>query len=239
MNDKNSNGRVLYEGLSPINKKKYAVIVTGFNAQTSNKKTGNMYQTWILNQDIKPNEAFKNKEYGETVCGNCPHSGWNQNSCYVKWFHAPLNVWKAYKNNRYECFDGNYEIFKNKSIRFGSAGDPVLIPIDIVKNIIKVAKNHTGYTHMWRNTFALPYKGLFQASVDSFQEYLQASSLGFNCFLVKHESVNDPKGFIHCPASVESGQKTSCNICSLCDGNTGNVVINAHGNTKNNVLLTA
>ena len=77
---KNSNGRVLYEGLSPINNKKYAVIVTGFNAQTSNKKTGNMYQTWILNQDIKPNEAFKNKEYGETVCGNCPHSGWNQNS---------------------------------------------------------------------------------------------------------------------------------------------------------------
>ena len=44
---KNSNGRVLYEGLSPINNKKYAVIVTGLNAQTSNKKTGDIITTRI------------------------------------------------------------------------------------------------------------------------------------------------------------------------------------------------
>ena len=168
------------------------------NAKTSNKKTGDMIQTWILYDGIEPHKAFKIKEYGETVCGNCPHAGYNNNSCYVKWFHAPLNVYKAYKNNRYDYFDGNYEIFRDKSIRFGSCGDPTLIPIDIVKKIIEVSKNHTGYTHQWINKFALPYKGLFQASVDSFDEYLKANSLGFKCFYVKHESVKDPKNFIHC-----------------------------------------
>ncbi len=87
------------------------------------------------------------------------------------------------------------------------------------------------------NKFALPYVGLFQASVDSFDEYLKASSLGFKCFYVKHESVKDPDNFIHCMASIEKGNKSNCNTCNLCDGSKADVVINAHGNTKNNVLV--
>ena len=236
---KNSNGLILYRGYSPINNKPIVVIATGLNAKTSNKKTGDMIQTWILYDGLEPHKAFKIKEYGETVCGNCPHAGYNNNSCYVKWFHAPLNVYKAYKNNRYDYFNGDYEIFRDKSIRFGSCGDPSLIPLYIVKKMIDVCKNHTGYTHQWTNNFAIRFKGLFMASVDSFEEYLKASSLGFKCFYVKHESVKDPKNFIHCPASVERDQKTSCNLCNMCNGDKADIVINAHGNTKNRVLLKA
>ena len=235
--NKNNNGLILFKGKSLINNKPIVVIATGLKAVTSNKKTGDMIQTWILYDGIEPHKAFKLREYGSSVCGNCPHAGYNNNSCYVKWFHAPLNVYKAYKNNRYDYFDGNYEIFRNKSIRFGSCGDPTLIPIDIVKNIIEVSKNHTGYTHQWKNQFAIRFKGLLQASVDSFDEYLKASSLGFKCFYVKHESVEDPDNFIHCMASIEKGNKTNCNTCNLCDGSKADVVINAHGNTKNNVLV--
>ena len=236
---KNKNGLILFKGKSFINNKKIVVIVTGLNAKTMNAKTGNMLQTWILYDDMEPHKAFKIKEYGETVCGNCPHAGYNNNSCYVKWFHAPLNVYKAYKNNRYECFNGNYEIFRDKSIRFGSCGDPSLIPLYMVKKMIDVCKNHTGYTHQWSNEFAIRFKGLFMASVDSFEEYLKASSIGFKCFYVKHESVEDPKKFIHCPASIERDQKTSCNLCNMCNGDKADIVINAHGNTKNRVLLNA
>jgi len=234
---KNKNGLILFKGKSLINNKKIVVIVTGLNAKTMNAKTGNMLQTWILYDDMEPHKAFKVREYGETVCGNCPHAGYNNNSCYVKWFHAPLNVYKAYKNNRYDYFNGDYEIFRNKSIRFGSCGDPSLIPLYMVKKMIDVCKNHTGYTHQWSNNFAIRFKGLFMASVDSFEEYLKASSLGFKCFYVKHESVEDPKNFIHCPASIERDQKTSCNLCNMCNGNKADIVINAHGNTKNRVLL--
>ena len=102
---------------------------------------------------------------------------------------------------------------------------------------MKLSKNHTGYTHQWRNNFAIRFKGLFQASVDSFDEYLKASSLGFKCFYVKHESLEDPQNFIHCQASVEMNNKTNCNTCNLCNGSKADIVINAHGNTKNRVLL--
>ena len=91
----------------------------------------------------------------------------------------------------------------------------------MVKKIIDVCKNHTGYTHQWRNNFAIRFKGLLQASVDSFEEYLKASSLGFKCFYVKHESLEDPKNFVHCMASVEKGNKTNCNTCWFgCRGET-------------------
>ena len=236
---KNKNGLILFKGKSLINNKKIVVIVTGLNAKTLNEKTGDMIQTWILYDGLEPHKAFKIREYGSSVCGDCPHAGYNNNSCYVKWFHAPLNVYRAYKNNRYDYFNGDYEIFRNKSIRFGSCGDPSLIPLYMVKKMIDVCKNHTGYTHQWKNEFAIRFKGLFMASVDSFDEYLKANSLGFKCFYVKHESIEDPKNFIHCPASIERDQKTSCNLCNMCNGDKADIVINAHGNTKNRVLLNA
>ena len=196
-----------------------------------------MLQTWILLKDHAPNTSHKNG-LNKSVCGNCPHAGYNNNSCYVKWFQAPLQVWKSYKNNRYDYFKkSDLELIKNRSLRLGSAGDPTVIDLSIWKPLLDVCKNHTGYTHQWSNYFASRFKGLFMASVDSFEEYLKASSLGFKCFYVKHESVKEPDNFIHCMASIEKGKKTNCNICNLCNGNKSDIVINAHGNTKNRVLL--
>jgi len=56
---KNKNGLILFKGKSLINNKKIVVIVTGLNNQTSNKKTGNMLQTWILYDGIEPHKAFQ------------------------------------------------------------------------------------------------------------------------------------------------------------------------------------
>ena len=99
----NSNGRILFEGKSNIDNKDIVVIITGLDNKTSNKKTGDMLQTWILLRDHAPNTSHKNG-LNKSVCGSCPHMGNRQNSCYVKWFQAPLQVWKSYKNNRYDYF---------------------------------------------------------------------------------------------------------------------------------------
>ena len=93
----NQNGRILFEGVSPLTGQKIVCILTGLKTSTSNEKTGDMVQSWILLQDHKPNESHKNG-LNRGVCGDCPHAGYNNGSCYVKWFHAPLNVYKAYKN---------------------------------------------------------------------------------------------------------------------------------------------
>ena len=72
------------------------ILIKSFS---KDKKTGDMIQSWILLRDHAPNTSHKNG-LNKSVCGNCPHAGYNNNSCYVKWFQAPLQVWKSYKNNR-------------------------------------------------------------------------------------------------------------------------------------------
>ena len=86
--------------------------------------------------------------------------------------------------------------------------------------------------------FAQQYKGIVQASCDSFQDYLLASGLGFKCFTsnIRIQEI-DKKLFINCPASIEMGQKTRCSICSLCSGSKRDVVINAHGSTAKYVAV--
>ena len=62
-------------------------------------------------------------------------------------------------------------------------------------------------------------------------------------FLVKHKDTKAPKGFINCPASIEAGKKTSCELCSMCSGSGSkrgkNIYINAHGNTAKYVPVIA
>ena len=55
----NSNGRILFEGKSNIDNKDIVVIITGLDNKTSNKKTGDMLQTWILLQDHAHTLAIK------------------------------------------------------------------------------------------------------------------------------------------------------------------------------------
>ena len=91
------------------------------------------------------------------------------------------------------------------------------------------------YSHDYSYDFAIDFKYVLHSSCDSCDDYLSASDLGFNCFLVKHKDTNTPKGFINCPASIEAGKKASCDMCCMCSGSGSkkgkNIVINAHGNT--------
>ena len=101
----NPNGRILWEGLSPIDQKPIVCIVTGLGkGKSQNPKTGHMGQTWIIRQDIPPHEGHKNGE-NRSVCGSCPHAGYNNGSCYVRWFQAPLSVYKCYKRGGYKHFE--------------------------------------------------------------------------------------------------------------------------------------
>ena len=128
----NPNGRIIWEGQSPIDNKPIVLIATGLgSSKSSNPKTGHMIQTWILRQDIKPNEGHKNGD-NRSVCGNCPHAGYNNGSCYVRWFQAPLAVWKCYKRGGYKHLDNkDLDLFNNVALRLGSAGDPAMIPIEV------------------------------------------------------------------------------------------------------------
>ena len=76
---------ILWKGYSLLDNQPIVVIAT---TGSKNSKTGDMVQTWILRDDIAPNQAVKTGE-DYSVCGDCKHRG---QSCYVKTFQAPRHA---------------------------------------------------------------------------------------------------------------------------------------------------
>ena len=201
------NGLVIYRGLSALdNETPIVVIATGFNTTTSNPKTGNMIQTWILLENEYPSQAVNNgNDYA--ICGNCPHRKYEgKRSCYVN-IMGPGSVYKAYKAGNYPDYIANKhsDLFRDRALRFGSYGDPVNIPLDIVRHLAKLASNHTGYTHQWHMGIFDAYQPYFQASVDSILDFVDAEQRGWSTFRVR--SLTDTTkidGEVNC----QGGKKT-------------------------------
>lgn len=101
-------------------------------------------------------------------------------------------------------------------VRFGSYGEPTLMPIDLVKSITAVAKSWTGYTHQWMTR--LEYSEYFMASTHTPGQTLLAKQLGWISFHVSKQPVD---GLINCPASAEMGFRSNCSKCGLCSGTKG------------------
>ena len=226
---KPANGYILWEGVSPIDGAPIVCIATGFKNKSANAKTGDEIQTWILRADVEPHVAVK-LGLDAAICGDCPHRPANNGTCYVKTFQAPLSVFRKYKTGGYRRLP-SLDLFNGRAVRLGSYGDPAMVPAEVWREIVAFAADHTGYTHQWRSGLANGLKGIVQASCDSLADFLDATAAGWKTFLVKPANAPDPVGTVHCAASVERGQKTNCATCTLCDGASANVVINAHGAT--------
>jgi len=210
-------GIILYKGKSQFDNKPIMVVATGFGKST-NKKTGNVIQTWILRRDIPPIIAIK-LGHDYSICGDCKarHFG----SCYVNIAHGPHNVYYAFHNDSYVDFkEEHLELFKNRTIRIGSYGDPASVPVSVWKDICSVTDGHMGYTHQWNTRFVDPeLKNYCMASCDNEKEYIKAKALGWRTFRIRLSNNDALQGseFV-CPASQEAGVKTSCEKCKACMG---------------------
>lgn len=105
---------------------------------------------------------------------------------------------------------------QNLYVRFGTYGEPSLMPIELVERITNVCKSWTGYTHQWKKkTEYAPY---FMASTHSEDEERIASLIGYRSFVASPSPISQ---FISCPASSEMGFKSNCSKCGLCSGTKG------------------
>tara|TARA_Y100000310_G_scaffold345352_1_gene464033 strand:+ start:3644 stop:4342 length:699 start_codon:yes stop_codon:yes gene_type:complete len=225
-----ANGVILWEGPSQFDGEQIVAIATGLKSATSNDKTGDMIQTWIMRVDTAPHVAIKDKS-DVSVCGDCTHRG---STCYVKTFHGPLNVWKAYHKGAYPraTLAEIEEVARGREARVGSYGDPAAVPIHIWRAYIKNASGHTGYTHAWR--YCDPdYTEFCMASIDTPWDRPIAKMLGYRIFRVRADDNERAKNEIVCPASAEAGRKTNCAACGACGGTLAkakaDVTISAHG----------
>lgn len=217
-------GFVLFEGASLFDKKPIVGIVT-YN--TSNKKTGNMAQLWILRSDIKPNHAVKTGD-DQSVCGGCVHRHNTGGACYVLPYHAPLAVYNKYKAGGYGDKDAGLAQLRslNKGVRLGAYGDPSMLEIGVLDELVSASSFHTGYTHQWQNKrlrHALKY---CNASVDSTAEYNKALKAGITgTFRVVASETELLPNEIECLADSKG---ITCAECRKCDGSS-NIAIMIHG----------
>jgi hypothetical protein len=220
-------GFIIDRGLSPIDGQPYVAILT---LKSTNRKTGDMAQVFILREDINPVAAINTGE-DYSICGNCPHrkDALGQRSCYVNVGQGPNSVWKAYKRGAYKKL--NYlslsQELKGRKIRWGAYGDPSVIDPGIVIALNAFATGHTGYTHQWREEFAQEFKGIFQASCDGFNDYLEATAHGWKTFVVVSKNAT-PIYAKQCPATVDNSE-AQCITCKLCDGAKRDIFVHAHG----------
>lgn len=232
-------GFILEHFNSPFNGDDCVAILT-LNSQ--NRKIGiGVPQVWILNAEISPIDAV-NSGRDESICGDCIHrkQADGSRSCYVNIGQAPLSIWRAYKANKYKLLWQYSELehaVQGRTIRWGAYGDPAILSHDLVDYLNRCAANHTGYTHQWRHDFAQPFKGVFQASVDTAQEFIEASRMGWKTFNVlaksrDQESLSQTPG-IQCPNAINPN--ITCSACHLCNGSSQHIWITAHGNGAKHV----
>ena len=107
-------GFIMYQGQSMLDGAPIVVIAT---MSTSNVKTGQMVQTWILRADINPVEASQTGD-DSSICGNCVHRHYNKGACYVNIGQAPNAVYKGYQRGIYPVFsfDDHAHYFAHRKI---------------------------------------------------------------------------------------------------------------------------
>lgn len=221
-------GIILYQGQSILDGAPIVVIAT---LETSNKKTGNMIQTWIIRADIDPVEASKQGK-DSSICGNCPHRWHHGGACYVNLGQAPLGIYRAFKKGIYPAFDPALHAgyLENRKIRFGAYGDPAAAPFEIWEMLAYMCQGFTGYTHQARHkNFDPRILEFCQLSLDTRRQAEKAKSGYFR--IVTHKAESLP-GEMECLADSKG---LECKDCLLCNGKN-KIFIQVHGTRKNNFL---
>lgn len=228
-------GIIFYRGPSALDGKPIVAIAT--LGKSSNRKTGDMIQTWILRADLDPASAVNTGE-DESICGSCPHRGAFPKSkaeprtCYVNVGQAPLGIWRAWKRGSYSRGSMLEVATRGRPVRLGAYGDPVAVPWSSWAGI-HLAPKWTGYTHQWRLPHAAAFRSVLMASCDSVADAADAARQGWRTFLVRGVDSEPLAGMLEC-VNVTHGK--ACADCGLCNGNQSwqapNIQIQAHGTAK-------
>ena len=218
-------GAVVWQGVSMIDGGPIVMIVTGLAGKSQNRKTGDMVQTWILRSDLDPIAAMK-LDLDRSICGDCPLRGYQNveagkrenRACYVNVGQAPNAVYKKFARGGYPVMDALEvaELIDGRGIRLGSYGDPSLVPLQILRDLVSTSKVRTGYTHQWRNVEA-GYRELLMASADTVDDRRDARLAGWRSFAVLPAKAARPERAVECAATREVNPLT-CFECGMCSG---------------------
>lgn len=208
------------------------------NAKISNDAKLNILETYSFSKEqfelANSGQKFTMQSFflqDKAVCFDCPFSG-NQNGqtgkCYTHKFNQYMGFLSMLRSIGRTTDFNSIEYFPEETpqelldmsttyIRFGSYGEPSIIPYNIISEMVAVCKasgnNWTGYTHQMKKNPILNKYFMNSAHDLNSIEY-------FKSFVVTADVVKN-KDVVNCPASAEGGNKASCNTCGLCSGTEG------------------
>ena len=205
------------------NSKIFAAL-TGLKRPSANTKTGPMLQISILDKEDTPTQIIKKKK-DHSVCGNCKLRG---SICYLN----PLSlngIWKSAVEQIVSALPKALE-----AGRFGTYGNPSLIPLALVKKIADKARSWTGYTHEWE-TCDPQYSKYFMASIDpitaqskgrtSIEDKAEANRMGYRTYRTIGSVKELLADEIHCPHEEKEVQCIDCGLCSGSSSKAKNIAI--------------
>ena len=132
-------------------------------------------------EKMVPKEFF---DLADAVCFDCPFRGYlkcytHKGEQYAGFCSMFKSLVKEFKEKEIPSLEDVWskvmKMSNDRYIRFGTYGEPSLIPIDMVSNMIGLSKSHTGYTHQWARK--PEYHKYFMASTHSDGQSDMASKL--------------------------------------------------------------
>lgn len=219
---------LLYRGPSRLDMRTPIVVLA--TDKSSNRKTGDMLQTWILLRDADPVTAVKTNQ-DHAICGQCPHLGdaFKNRSCYVNVAQGPNAVYRSQKSS---ALADPREVGRGRLVRLGAYGDPAAVPYEVWQELLSNADGWTGYTHQWR-TCDQRLKQFCMASVEDEGLRATAKALGWRTYRTAPVDAAPATSEVLCPASEEADHKVVCADCLYCNGAhkgyRGDVMIPVHG----------
>jgi hypothetical protein len=245
---KKPSGYIIYRGPSLLDDK--PIVVVAITGKSSNSKTGDMVQTYILADNGKsPVESAKALD-DVSVCGDCKHRRGLGGSCYVNLGQGPRAVMDGVIRGIYPDIWPDFDVMcsfvvtvAQRMTRLGTYGDPAAVPSYVWELLLQDAAGHTGYTHQWQNGKADHIKQWCMASVDTPKEAALAKMDGWRTFRVR--VADGSPEFSHemkCPASAEMNKRLTCDTCMACSGGIdskkASVTIIVHGSLKNRFSMS-
>lgn len=229
-------GLTLYHGPSVLDPDKRIVCIVTF--RSSNRKTGDIPQTWIMDASMTPVEAVKTGA-DASVCGSCPHRPSTGGACYVNTGQAPLGVYRKWKEGGYPmALPSDMGRFDGETVRLGAYGDPAAVPYEIWEPLVTLAKTTLGYTHqVMHPRFDTRILRHCMVSADSPGDAQVYRDAGLRTFRVKRPEDTPLPFEVECVADATPGK--TCKDCGLCNGAAqrgGSIYINVHGPRKNRFI---
>lgn len=232
---KQPSGFIIYRGPSRLNGA--PIVAVAITKRSTNEKTGNMVQTYILADNGKSPVVSARDLDDAAICGSCPHRRGLGGSCYVNLGQGPRAVMDGVMRGIYpEGLENAALESTGRMVRLGTYGDPAALPVEIWETLLEHSAGHTGYTHQWRTVSGLEgmrLMALVMASADSPADRLDAKARGYRTFRIMPANHAPMAGEFSCPASAEAGKRKTCAECGACSGGVAtrkaDPVIMVHG----------